>query len=79
MNFHLIMNYSVVLKYLNYVHVYEYVDDNVQHEEMVVKEMLEDHFHLDLNLFHLEFVLHLYHVNIEHLILVINQDQVKNL
>jgi hypothetical protein len=39
------MNYSVVLKYLNYVHVYEYVDDNVQHEEMEVKEMQEDHFH----------------------------------
>ncbi len=52
MNFHLIKNYFVVLKYLNYVHVYEYVDDNVQHEEMVVKEMSEDHFPLDLNDFH---------------------------
>ena len=43
------MNYLVALKYLNYVHVYVYVDDNVQRGEMVVKEMVEVHFHPLLN------------------------------
>lgn len=46
------MNYSLVLKYLNYVHVYEYVDDNVQHEEMVGEE-IQEYFHLDWNSFQL--------------------------
>ena len=48
------MNYSRVLKYLNYVHVYVYVDDNVQHEERVGEEMQEDskQVHRDWNSFH---------------------------
>ena len=69
----------MVLKYLDYVHVCAYVDDNVQLEEMVAKEMLEFHFHLWTELSDCWLVLHLYHVNIEHLIRVIIQDQEENL
>ena len=68
-----------VLKYLNYARVYEYVDGNVPHEEMEVTEKLEEYFHPRLDSFHCSVAWHGYHVNISHLIRVINPDPVRNL
>jgi len=68
---------SEVKRYLKCVHVYEYVDDNVQNEKMEVKEMPEDYSlfreHSDV-LNRLSVDLFEYRVNSEHLILVISRD-----
>ena len=67
------------LEYWDCVHACGCADDNVQREERVVTEMLAHHSCRHWHCCRSSVVLCWYHVNIERLIRVINQDQVRNL